>query len=189
MKISTLGSNRSSTSVRSSKANRKRHTAFIAQIFQRFVTYFLNWSSFTKLSKFFRINKSIGGPISVTGSRRHFWQLRITWLISSIIKKCNWSSLLHAGQAFSLSPFACDQVKLFMHLGSNILLSFFIFSDSYIGMDQQLDLKLDVKEAPAIPQYSGNILRQVFSHLLTNFIHHRTLEHQRIWRRTSRAKG
>lgn len=29
--------------------------------------------------------------------------------------------------------------------------------DSYIGMDQQLDLKLDVKEAPAIPQYSGEI--------------------------------
>lgn len=30
-------------------------------------------------------------------------------------------------------------------------------SDSYIGMDQQLDLKLDVKEAPAIPQYSGEL--------------------------------
>lgn len=27
----------------------------------------------------------------------------------------------------------------------------FHFVDSYVGMDQQLDLKLDVKEAPAIP--------------------------------------
>lgn len=33
----------------------------------------------------------------------------------------------------------------------------FSILDSYIGMDQQLDLKLDVKEAPAIPQYSGKI--------------------------------
>lgn len=33
----------------------------------------------------------------------------------------------------------------------------FSIPDSYIGIDQQLDLKLDVKEAPAIPQYNGNI--------------------------------
>jgi hypothetical protein len=38
-----------------------------------------------------------------------------------------------------------------------LLDKFFELSDSYIGMDQQLDLKLDVKEAPAIPQYSGRI--------------------------------
>jgi hypothetical protein len=29
-----------------------------------------------------------------------------------------------------------------------------------MGMDQQLDLKLDVKEAPAIPQYSGRLIFQ-----------------------------
>ena len=46
--------------------------------------------------------------------------------------------------------------------GKKLISSFMIFLklicnliDSYIGMDQQLDLKLDVKEAPAIPQYSG----------------------------------
>jgi hypothetical protein len=31
-----------------------------------------------------------------------------------------------------------------------------------MGMDQQLDLKLDVKEAPAIPQYSGRFSAMIF---------------------------
>lgn len=45
----------------------------------------------------------------------------------------------------------------------------FLSSDSYIGMDQQLDLKLDVKEAPAIPQYSGNFKR-CFLSFFSNFL-------------------
>lgn len=43
-------------------------------------------------------------------------------------------------------------------------------------MDQQLDLKLDVKEAPAIPQYSGKIestyARSKASRLLSCILEH-----------------
>jgi hypothetical protein len=49
-------------------------------------------------------------------------------------------------------------------------LTFSITSDSYIGMDQQLDLKLDVKEAPAIPQYSGNFFMSSIRNVLAQIL-------------------